>query len=204
MADGIESVLDERRVFPPAGDFSSRAHVSSMAAYEELCKKAEGDPDGFWRDRARGVSWITPFKTVLDESKHPFVKWFVGGQLNLSANCLDRHLDKHAHKPAIVWEGEPGDSRTLTYAELHREVCRAANALKTLGVNAGDRVVIYLPMIPELAISLLACARIGATHSVIFGGFSAEAIRDRVRDSGAKVIITADGGWRRGKIVPLK
>jgi acetyl-CoA synthetase len=204
VAEGIESHLDERRVFPPSAEVSSRARVPSMEAYEALCKQAEEDPAGFWTERARGLDWITPWTQLLDESQHPFVKWFVGGQLNLSANCLDRHLAARGHKRALVWEGEPGDQRTLTYAELHREVCRAANALKVLGVNAGDRVAIYLPMIPELAISLLACARIGATHSVIFGGFSAEAIRDRVRDAGAKLIITADGGWRRGKIVPLK
>jgi acetyl-CoA synthetase len=204
MADGIESHLDERRVFAPSAAFSVRAHVPSMSVYEQLCKEADEDPDGFWRERARGVDWLAPFHAVLDESQYPFVKWFVGGRLNLSANCLDRHLGARAHKPALVWEGEPGDQRTLTYAELHREVCRAANALRSLGVRAGDRVAIYLPMIPELAIALLACARIGATHSVIFGGFSAEAIRDRVNDAGAKLIITADGGWRRGKVVPLK
>jgi acetyl-CoA synthetase len=204
LADGIESHLDERRVFPPGPEVSSRARVPSMEAYEALCQKAADDPDGFWSERARGLDWMQPWSQLLDESQFPFVKWFVGGQLNLSANCLDRHLAQRGQKRALVWEGEPGDSRTLTYAELHREVCRAANALKALGVNAGDRVAIYLPMIPELAISLLACARIGATHSVIFGGFSAEAIRDRVRDAGAKLILTADGGWRRGKVVPLK
>jgi acetyl-CoA synthetase len=204
MAEAIESHLDERRVFAPSAAFSARAHVPSMAAYEALCKHASEDPDGFWAERAAGVDWMAPWQTVLDESQHPFARWFVGGQLNLSANCLDRHLAARAHKPAIVWEGEPGDKRTMTYGELHREVCRAANGLLSLGIGKGDRVAIYLPMIPELAIALLACARIGATHSVIFGGFSAEAIRDRVNDAGAKLIITADGGWRRGKVVPLK
>jgi acetyl-CoA synthetase len=206
MADsqGIESHLDERRVFPPAPEFAARAQVPSTAEYEELCRRAEADPEAFWAERAGALEWAAPYQTLLDESQAPFVRWFVGGKLNLSVNCLDRHLATRRNRPAIVWEGEPGDQRTLTYAELHREVCRAANALLALGVRAGDRVAIYLPMIPELAISLLACARIGATHSVIFGGFSAEAIRDRVRDAGAKCIITADGGWRRGKIVPLK
>jgi acetyl-CoA synthetase len=201
---GIESLLDERRVFPPPPGFSDKAVIGSLAEYERLYRQAEDDPEAFWRERARGLDWIRPWERLVDEARAPFVRWFVGGQLNLSANCLDRHLAARGNQPALIWEGEPGDRRTLTYSELHREVCRAANALTGLGVRAGDRVAVYLPMIPELAISLLACARIGATHSVIFGGFSAEAIRDRVRDAGAKLIITADGGWRRGKVVPLK
>ncbi len=201
---GIESHLDERRVFPPPAGFSARAHVPSMAEYERLRDEAARDPEKFWRERAAALEWTRPFERVLDEREAPFYKWFTGGRLNLSANCLDRNLATHGDRPAIVWEGEPGDARTLTYRELHAEVCRAANALRALGLGPGDRVAIYLPMIPELAISLLACARIGATHSIIFGGFSAEAIRERVNDAGARAIITADGGWRRGKIVPLK
>ncbi|HZS39596.1 MAG TPA: acetate--CoA ligase [Polyangia bacterium] len=206
MADDqqrIESHLDERRVFPPPVEFAARARVASLEEYERLRDRARDDPEGFWRELAHTLDWLEPFHSVLEESP-PFVKWFTGGKLNLSANCLDRHLAERGDRRAIVWEGEPGDARTLTYRELHAEVCRAAGALRSLGVSAGDRVAIYLPMIPELAISLLACARIGATHSVIFGGFSAEAIRDRVNDAGARVIITADGGWRRGKVVALK
>src|SRR5579862_4347308 len=199
----IESFLDEKRVFPPPPELAARAHVKSMAEYEAMRARAHDDPDGFWRDEARAIDWLAPFHTVLEENP-PFVKWFVGGKMNLSANCLDRQLAARGDKRAIVWEGEPGDSRTLTYRELHREVERAASALRALGIQAGDRVAIYLPMIPELAIALLACARIGATHSVIFGGFSAEAIRDRVNDAGCRAIITADGGWRRGKVVALK
>jgi acetyl-CoA synthetase len=199
----IESHLHEERVFPPPSEFVARARVDA-AEYERLAEWARQDPDAFWTEVARGVDWMQPFERVLDESGWPFCKWFVGGRLNLSANCLDRHLPTRGDRPAIVWEGEPGDRRTLSYRQLHEEVCRLANALVALGVGAGDRVAIYMPMVPELAMALLACARVGATHSVIFGGFSAEAIRDRVRDAGAKLIITADGGWRRGKEVPLK
>jgi acetyl-CoA synthetase len=201
--DRIESHLDERRIFPPPPGLAARAHVKSIAEYEALRRHAEEDPEAFWSEQARALDWIAPWKQVLVE-KPPFVEWFVGGKLNLSLNCLDRQLAQRGDKRALVWEGEPGDARTLTYRELHAEVCRAANALASLGVTVGDRVAIYLPMIPELMISVLACARLGATHSVIFGGFSAEAIRDRVRDAGAKLIITADGGWRRGKVVALK
>jgi acetyl-CoA synthetase len=203
-ADAIESHLKEERRFPPPDSFARAAHVGSMEVYEAMRRRAREDPDGFWAEQARAVDWIAPWTRVLDESAAPFVKWFVGGRLNLSANCLDRHLATRGDRPAIVWEGEPGDQRVLTYRELHAAVCRTANALRALGLVAGDRVAIYLPMVPELAIALLACARIGATHSVIFGGFSAEAIRDRVNDAGCRAIITADGGWRRGKLVPLK
>ncbi|HEX9103016.1 MAG TPA: acetate--CoA ligase [Polyangia bacterium] len=204
MAHDIESLLSETRVFPPPADFAARARVPSMAEYEALYARAAADLEGFWADEARRLDWIEPFTQILDEQKAPFVRWFADGKLNLAANCLDRHLAARGDKPALVWIGEPGDRRTLSYKELHAEVCRAANAIASLGINAGDRVAIYLPMIPELAISLLACARLGATHSVIFGGFSDTAIRDRVEDAGCKLIITADGGWRRGKIVPLK
>ena len=204
MANDIESLLSEKRVFPPPADFAARAQVKSLDEYEALYARAAADLEGFWAEEARRLDWIRPFTEILDESKAPFVRWFADGQLNLSANCLDRHLPTRADKPALVWEGEPGDRRTLSYRELHAEVCRIANALQGLGIKAGDRVAIYMPMIPELAIAMLACARIGATHSVIFGGFSAKAIRDRINDAGCKLIITADGGWRRGKVVPLK
>ncbi|HEX6838001.1 MAG TPA: acetate--CoA ligase [Polyangia bacterium] len=204
MAHDIESLLTEKRVFPPPDAFAAAAQVKSMAEYEALYARAAADLEGFWADEARRLDWMQPFTQILDESKAPFVRWFADGKLNLAANCLDRHLATRADKPALVWIGEPGDRRTLSYKELHAEVCRTANAIAALGVKAGDRVAIYLPMIPELAIALLACARLGATHSVIFGGFSDTAIRDRVEDAGCKLIITADGGWRRGKIVPLK
>jgi acetyl-CoA synthetase len=204
MANDIESLLTESRVFAPSPEFAQAAHVKSLADYEALYERAAADPEGFWAEEARHLDWLQPFSKVLDESKAPFVRWFVDGKLNLSANCLDRHLATRGDKRALVWVGEPGDTRTLTYRELHVAVGRAANAMAALGIVAGDRVAIYLPMIPELAISLLACARLGATHSVIFGGFSDTAIRDRVNDAGCKLIITADGGWRRGKVVPLK
>lgn len=204
MAHDIESLLSEKRVFPPPAEFSSRAHVRSLADYEALYQRAAADLEGFWAEEARRLEWIQPFSQILDESKAPFVRWFHDGKLNLSANCLDRHLGTRGDKPALIWIGEPGERRTLSYKELHAEVCRAANAMAELGIKTGDRVAIYLPMIPELAIALLACARLGATHSVIFGGFSDTAIRDRVNDAGCKLIVTADGGWRRGKLVPLK
>src|SRR3954469_3082646 len=204
MGNDIESTLSEKRVFAPPAEFAARAQVKAMADYEALYARAAADLEGFWAEEARRLDCIRAFSQIPDESKAPFVRWFADGTLNLSANCLDRHLATRGDRPAIVWVGEPGDRRTLTYRELHAEVCRAANALTALGIKAGDRVAIYLPMIPELAIALLACARIGATHSVIFGGFSDTAIRDRVNDAGCKMIIPADGGWRRGKLVPLK
>jgi acetyl-CoA synthetase len=200
----IESVLNERRVFPPSAEFSQAAHIGSAAEYERLRHLAEENPDQFWADAAGELDWFAPWRTVL-EWKPPFAKWFVGATTNLAHNCLDRHLTTaRRNKAAIIWEGEPGDSRTLTFHDLHREVCRFANVLKRLGVAKGDRVGIYLPMIPEAAIAMLACARIGATHSVVFGGFSAEALRDRMNDAQAKVVVTADGGYRRGAVVPLK
>ena len=204
MAD-IESVLREDRKFPPPQGFAERAQVKSMTDYEILYARAENDPDGFWAEVARDLDWFEPWTKVL-EWKAPDAKWFVDGKLNLSYNCLDRHLGSaRRNKAALIWEGEPeGESRTLTYHELHHEVCRFANALQGLGVKAGDRVMIYMPLIPEIAISMLACARIGAAHSVVFGGFSAESLRDRALDAGAKIIVTADGGYRRGKVVPLK
>jgi acetyl-CoA synthetase len=203
-ASHITSVLKETRSFAPPAEFSAGAHVKSMAEYEALYQRAKADPEGFWAEQAKSLTWAKPSDRVLEWTE-PHAKWFVGGQLNVSANCLDRHLaGPRADKPAIVWEGEPGDSRTLTYRQLHEEVCKFANVLLSLGIQPGDRVTIYMPMVPELAIAMLACARIGAAHSVVFGGFSADAVADRNNDAKARLIITADGGWRRGKVVPLK
>ena len=202
--DDIESILREGRKFPPTPEFSRAAHVKSLAEYEELYRRAEQDPEAFWGECAKELSWFKPFDKVL-EWKFPFAKWFLNGKLNASYNCLDRHLTTaRRNKAALIWEGEPGDGRVLTYQMLASEVARAANALKSLGVKEGDRVAIYMPLVPEAVIAMLACARIGAIHSVIFGGFSAEALVDRINDAEAKVCITADGGWRRGQQVPLK
>jgi acetyl-CoA synthetase len=200
----ITSVLKETRQFPPPGAFADKAHIKSLAEYEKLWKRAADDPEGFWAEQAESLHWFQRWNKVL-EWNEPFAKWFVGGKINASFNCIDRHLEgPRKNKAAIIWEGEPGDSRVLRYQDLHREVCKFANVLKTLGVKQGDRVTLYMPMVPELAIAMLACARIGATHSVIFGGFSAEAVADRNNDARARLVVTADGGWRRGKIVPLK
>ncbi len=201
----IESVLQEKRLFTPSSEFAKDAQVSSLQAYQELFDRAAADPAKFWGELAnQELSWFKPWDTVLDWQP-PFAKWFTGGKINISYNCLDRHLTTwRKNKAALIWEGEPGDSRTLTYAQLHREVCLMANVLKQLGVAKGDLVGIYMPMIPEAAIAMLACARIGAPHTVVFGGFSAEALRDRLVDGKAKLVITADGGWRKDAIVPLK
>ncbi|HEV2947165.1 MAG TPA: acetate--CoA ligase [Gemmataceae bacterium] len=203
-AANITSVLKEKRRFAPSSEFSSRAQIKSLADYEKLWQRAKDDPEGFWAERAKELSWFKPWSKVLTWNE-PFAQWFVGGQINVSYNCLDRHLTgPRKNKAAIVWEGEPGDSRVLRYQDLHREVCKFANVLKSLGIKKGDRVTLYMPMVPELAIAMLACARIGAPHSVIFGGFSADAVADRNNDAQAKLVVTADGGWRRGKVVPLK
>jgi acetyl-CoA synthetase len=200
----IESVLKESRVFEPPAAFRQGAHIKSFQEYEALYKRSVEDPEGFWAEQAEALVWSKRWQQVL-EWKAPFAKWFAGGTLNLSENCLDRHLAGwRRNKAAIVWEGEPGDTRVLTYHELHQEVCRFANVLKSLGVAKGDRVGIYMPMIPEAAVAMLACARIGATHSVVFGGFSSEALRDRMNDAQAKLVVTSDGGYRRGGVVPLK
>ncbi|MDQ3828461.1 MAG: acetate--CoA ligase [Candidatus Tectomicrobia bacterium] len=200
----IESVLKEERVFQPPKEFSAQAHIKSFAEYEQLYKQAQDDPEGFWASMAKELDWFKPWDKVL-EWNPPFAKWFTGGRTNIAHNCLDRHLTTaRKNKAAIVWEGEPGDERILTYQTLHREVCKFANVLKGIGVKTGDRVAIYMPMVPELPIAMLACARIGATHSVVFGGFSAEALRDRINDAQAKVVVTADGGYRRGGEIPLK
>jgi acetyl-CoA synthetase len=204
METNIESHLIEKRVFKPAKDFAKKARIKSLTQYRKMYRESIRRPDTFWAREAKELAWRKPWKKALDW-KAPFAKWFVGGQLNLSENCLDRHLDgPRRNKAAIIWEGEPGEKRTLTYQQLHREVCRFANVLKRNKIRKGDRVIIYLPTIPEAAIAMLACARIGAVHSVVFGGFSADSIRDRIADSGAIALITADGSYRRGAIVPLK
>jgi acetyl-CoA synthetase len=203
-ATHIDSTLTESRKFPPPAEFSKLAWVKNFDEYEALCRRAEDDPDAFWAECARNLHWFKPFSKTL-EWNFPNAKWFVGGTINAAYNCLDRHLDgPRRNKAALIWEGEPGDSRVLTYQMLADEVGRCANALKSLGVKDGDRVAIYMPLVPEAAIAMLACARIGAIHSVVFGGFSSEALADRINDAEAKVCITADGGWRRGQVVELK
>ena len=198
---GIDALLQEERSFPPPADFTARANLSDPDIYA----KAAADPEGFWAGLAEELDWFQKWDTVLDWGDAPFAKWFLGGKLNVSYNCIDRHVKNgRRNKAAIVWEGEPGDWKVYTYGDLLREVCQFANGLKSLGVKKGDRVTIYLPMTPELPIAMLACARIGAPHSVVFGGFSSESLRDRINDSESKLLITADGGYRRGGIVPLK
>jgi acetyl-CoA synthetase len=201
----IESVAEEGRTFEPHAAFVQQAHINSKEQYDALYKRSMDDPEGFWGElAAQELHWFKPWDKVLQWNE-PTVQWFAGGQLNISYNCLDRHLaGPRRHKAALIWEGEPGDSVTLTYAQLHHQVCLFANTLKKLGVEKGDRVAIYLPLIPEAAVAMLACARIGAVHSVVFGGFSAESLKGRLLDAGVKVVITADGGWRKGSIVPLK
>ncbi|MGH9941651.1 MAG: acetate--CoA ligase [Pyrinomonadaceae bacterium] len=200
----IESVLHETRLFPPSVEFSARAHISGATEYERIYAEAERDPEAFWAGIARELHWFKEWDQVLDWQP-PHAKWFVGGKINISYNCLDRHLSNaRKNKAALIWEGEPGEQRTLTYQQLHREVCRFANVLKSLGVKTGDRVALYMPLVPELAVAMLACARIGATHTVIFGGFSADAVRDRINDCGCVAVVTADGGYRRGVEVALK
>jgi acetyl-CoA synthetase len=199
MAD-IDVLLQEHRRFPPPEEFRRTAHVSSSEIYEQ----AAGDPEAYWAGCAEALDWIKPWSRVL-EWNPPKAKWFTGGRLNVSANCIDRHIrGPRRNKAALIWEGEPGDRRTLTYWDLYVEVNKFANVLKDLGVRRGDRVAIYLPMIPEAAIAMLACSRIGAIHSVVFGGFSPESLRDRINDAQAKLLITSDGGYRRGQVVPLK
>ena len=196
----IDSLLSEHRVFEPPQAFRDSAVVSDPAIYD----RANADYQAFWAEQAGALNWSQPWDTVMEWTP-PWVKWFVGGKLNVSVNCLDRHLDNGGgEKVAFHWEGEPGDTRTITYLDLYEETCRFANALRSLGVGKGDRVAIYLGMVPELPVAMLACARIGAPHSVVFGGFSAAALKDRINDAQAKVLITADGAWRRGSVVPLK
>jgi len=196
----IQNLLKEARVIAPSEEFKKHARLTDDSIYA----RAAADPEGFWAGFASELEWIQPWTKVLDW-KSPNAKWFVGGKLNVSANCLDRHVrTARRNKAALIWEGEPGDKRTLTYFELHRQVCKFANVLKSLGVKKGDRVALYMPLVPELAIAMLACARIGAVHSVVFGGFSPESLRDRINDAQCNVLVTADGGYRRGQIVPLK
>jgi acetyl-CoA synthetase len=204
MSDSIESRLKEERRFQPSDDFKKRARVASHAEYTAMYRKSIDEPEAFWREQTTELVFRTPW-TKFSEWSLPEAKFFAGATLNVTESCLDRHLSTEARtRAAIVWEGEPGDDRTLTYFELHREVVRLAAALTDLGVKQGDRVAIYMGMVPETAVAMLACARIGATHSVIFGGFSADALKERIVDSGAKVLLTQDGAWRRGNIVPLK
>src|SRR5215207_11478527 len=198
MSD-IDVLLTENRKFEPSAEFRRHAHVSSPELYDE----ADRDPEKFLAEMARSLEWSRPWDSVL-EWKPPHAKWFVGGRLNASVNCLDRHVrTARRNKAALIFEGEPGDRRTLTYWDLYIDVNKFANVLKRLGVRRGDRVGIYMPLIPEVVIAMLACARIGAIHSVVFGGFSPESLRDRMNDAQAKVVITADGGYRRGAIIPL-
>ncbi len=200
----IESHLHENRRFKPSSDFARHAHIKSLAEYKRLHEESLRHPDRFWGREAKALHWQKKWDKVLDWQL-PYAKWFVGGKLNVSENCLDRHLTEgRKNKAAIIWEGEPGETQTLTYHQLHRQVCRFANVLRRNGAKKGDRIIIYMPLIPEAAVAMLACARIGAVHSVVFGGFSADSIRDRIQDSKASMIVTADGGYRRGAIVPLK
>ncbi len=203
--DKIDSILQENRQFAPPPDFARHARIPTAQALSALSERAAADHSGFWAELARReLTWHTPFQTALDSSEAPSFRWFKEGRLNVSYNCLDRQLAQHGDKTAIVFEGEKGDTRRISYAELHQDVCRFANALKAQGAKQGDRVVIYMPMIPEAVVAMQACARIGAIHSVVFGGFSAESLKDRINDAGATLLITADGGHRGGKIVELK
>ena len=202
--EDIRSILLEERLFPPPRQFATRAIVQAKDL-SAMRRKAAADPIAFWCDHARReLSWHVPFTVSLDESRAPNYRWFTDGQLNVSHTCLDAHLAKRGHRTAIIFEGEPGDIRKLTYRELHAEVCRFANTLRALGVSRGDRVVIYMPLVPEAIVAMYACARIGAIHSVVFGGFSALSLKDRIEDAGAKILVTADGGWRAGHVVELK
>jgi acetyl-CoA synthetase len=200
----IASLLKEGRTFPPSPEFVANARVQGMEGYKALYEEAKSNPDAFWAKQAEELQWIKPFEKVLTWNE-PHARWFEGGTLNASINCVDRHLKgPNRNKAAIIWEGEPGDSRVLTYQMLHREVCQFANGLKLLGMKSGDRATIYMPLIPEAVVAMLACARLGIVHSVVFGGFSAEAVAERTKDAGATLVITADGGYRRGKSIPLK
>jgi len=196
----IEALLAEERAFEPTGALREQANINDPSVYE----RAKKDLEGFWAEAARSLDWFKPWDKVL-EWNPPIAKWFTGGKINVSYNCLDRHVKTwRRNKAALIWEGEPGEERVLTYADLYREVNKFANVMKKLGIRKGDRVTIYMPMVPELPIALLACARIGAPHSVVFGGFSSESLRDRINDAQSKLVITADGSYRRGQIVPLK
>ena len=205
MNDAIESVMSEKRKFAPPEEFRAQARITDPEAFEKAYRRSIEDPEGFWREQGQSlIPWMKPFTKVLEWNR-PHAKWFSDGQTNAAVVCVDQHLaTERKNKKAIIFEGEPGDVRTLTYQELHAEVCKTANALTELGVQKGDRVAIYMPMVPEAAVAMLACARIGAPHNVVFGGFSADALRERINDAECKLVITADGGWRRGKQLPLK
>lgn len=203
----FETISHESRVFTPSAEFASKARISSMEAYQKEYESSVSDPEAYWESIARELHWFKPWNRVLNDDKKPFFKWFEGGTTNITYNCVDRQIHNGlGNKAAIIWEGEPGESdvRVLTYRDLYREINRCANALKKLGLKKGDRAAIYLPMIPELAITTLACAKLGIIHTVIFAGFSSNSIRDRIQDCGAKLVITADGAWRRGQILNLK
>jgi acetyl-CoA synthetase len=203
-SSNIESILHEERIFPPPKEFSAKAHIRTMAQYRRLYNESINDPEKFWSRAAKELHWFRTWDRVLEWNR-PFAKWFVNGETNVAYNCLDRHLaSARKNKAALIWEGEPGEVRTFTYQQLHREVCKFANLLLTLGIRKGDRVVIYMGMVPELPVAMLACARIGATHSVVFGGFSADSLRDRINDAGAVAVVTQDVGYRRGSEIPLK
>ena len=206
QGETITSMMDEKRVFPPSEEVVKQAHIKSMDEYKKIFKRSIDDPEGFWGEMAEQLDWYKKWDKVLvedfKEAKH---EWFVGGKLNVSYNCIDRHLKTwRKNKAALIWEGDTGDSKTLTYQQLYYEVCKFANVLKKLGVKKGDQVSIYLPMIPELPIAMLACARIGAIHSIVFGGFSAEALRDRIQDCGSKILVCADGYYRSGRVIRSK
>jgi acetyl-CoA synthetase len=204
VTPNIESVLQEERIFPPSKSFSEKAHIKSLAELEKLRAEAAADPESFWARMADELHWFRKWDTVLKWDP-PHAEWFGGGKINISYNCLDRHLStSRRNKAALIWEGEPGETRTLTYQQLHTEVCKFANVLKHANIERGDRVALYMPLVPELAIAMLACARIGATHSVIFGGFASSALVDRINDASCKLVVTADGGWRRGNEIYLK
>lgn len=204
VTQNIESVLHEERVFPPPESFSTQAHIKSLEELEKMRAEALADPEAFWARMAEELHWFRKWDTVLKWDP-PHAEWFGGGKINISYNCLDRHLEtSRRNKAALIWEGEPGETRTFTYQQLHTEVCKFANVLKHANIKRGDRVALYMPLIPELAIAMLACARIGATHSVVFGGFSSSALIDRINDAECKLVVTADGGWRRGSEVKLK
>ncbi len=197
--------MEQNEIFAPPAEFSKAASTKSMQEYEQLYKSAQDQPEAFWAEQAKNLHWFKPWTKVLDWSNPPFAQWFVGGKTNLSYNCIDRHLSTWRRtKAAIVWEGENFEQRILTYQELHRKVCKFANALKELGLKTGDRAIIYMPMVPEAAIAMLSCARLGIIHSVVFGGFSAEALKTRIQDLEAQIVITANGGLRRGRDIPLK
>lgn len=204
MTDSIDSVLQERRLFPPPREFAADALLSDPTEYERLYRQSIDDPEAFWGEAAKELHWFEPFRQVLDWQE-PHAKWFVGGKMNLAYNCLDLQVERGlANKVAFYWEGEPGDRRVITFGDLLVEVSRLANVLKAEGIGSGDVVAIYLPMIPEAVVAMLACARIGATHSVVFGGYSSHALADRINDAHAKLVVTADGGYRRGNVLPLK